>query len=233
MARWIKAQRYPISKQINIREGRERAKLVVARPISVYLDNIEPRVSHKGLQVGLFVHHPNPLGYTLSWVFFRSPKTQMALFARQCDPRATSIALKPSQFWLFMSTSYAYYGQAVWLKCCQPESMRTTFDRYIQEFWRVSEFLDRAEIGWLEVSKLSYANLAVVIWRNTIKDMLSDEGFGENKFPSVSVCWAMIDLWPTAKDPIVKQDKTRAEKLKAVTAILKSITPTYNLKSSR
>jgi hypothetical protein len=42
--------------------------------------------------------YAHPLGYTLSWAFFRSPKTQMALSARQREHGLLPSHLEPGQF---------------------------------------------------------------------------------------------------------------------------------------
>lgn len=48
----------------------------------------------------ILLPYAHPLGYTLSWAFFRSPKTQMALSARQREHGLLPSHLGPGQFWL-------------------------------------------------------------------------------------------------------------------------------------
>lgn len=59
----------------------------------------------------LVVLYAHPLGYTLSWAFFRSPKTQMALSARQREHGLLPSHLGPGQFgcWIAMPISFVWY----------------------------------------------------------------------------------------------------------------------------
>ena len=59
---------------------------------------------------------------------------------------------------------------------------------YILEIRQVSGVLDRvlANRDWLVGDRISYADLAFVLWQNATKNMLLDECYDENKFPNVS-----------------------------------------------
>lgn len=100
--------------------------------------------------------------------------------------------------WLFFQTTGQgpYYGQLTWFSRFHPEKIPSAIERYVKEANRVTGVLEghlaqqKQKYGgsggpWLVGNKLSYADLAFIMWQSMLGKVLEKDQFDEDNFPHV------------------------------------------------
>ena len=101
--------------------------------------------------------------------------------------------------WLFFQTTGQgpYYGQLAWFIRLHHEKVQSAIERYGKEVNRVTGVLDgylakqKEEYGaggdgpWLVGNKLSYADIAFVMWQKVIATFVDKEAYDEDNYPNV------------------------------------------------
>lgn len=85
-----------------------------------------------------------------------------------------------------MSGQGPYFGQFAWFNFFHPEKIPSAIERYTKEIKRVIGVLDRQlkqNKGHLVGDKVTYADLAFIMWNNVVFGPLKEEIDAEKNFP--------------------------------------------------
>jgi glutathione S-transferase len=176
------------------------------------------------------IHDPNT-GITL----WESGAIVEYLIERYDKDHKLSFALGTPEYyhakqWLFFQVSGQgpYYGQASWFKKFHPEHIPSALDRYVKELHRVTNVLEgwlarqKEEHGssvgfdgpWLVGNKLSYADIAFILWQKIIAVVLDKDEYNEEDFPHVNEWLGRLTSRETVKSAL-ENSKRVAERAQA------------------